>query len=147
MRDDRVVAAYERSLSTTAKAFRVFHAGLAVVDLAALGYVWACGITGRRGRLLTPAIASLAVEGGALVVGRGSCPLGPLQAKLGDPIPLFELVLPRRAARAAVPVLANIAIVGMLLAVVRTGMIAVPAASRDAAIRSGRRRSRQRPLR
>jgi hypothetical protein len=60
---------------------------------------------------------------------------------------LFELVLPRRAARAAVPVLANIAIVGMLLAVVRTGMIAVPAASRDAAIRSGRRRSRQRPLR
>jgi len=28
--------------------------------------------------------------------GHGDCPMGPLQADLGDPVPLFELVLPPR---------------------------------------------------
>jgi hypothetical protein len=81
-------------LRSAAKAFRAFHAGLAVVGLSALGYISTCGLTGRRGRFLSAAIAALVVEAGALVGGRGNCPLGPSQAKLGDPIPLFELALP-----------------------------------------------------
>ena len=105
-------------LSRAAKAFRSFHIGLAVVDLAALVYIWACGISGRRGRFLPAAIASLVIEGTALVVGRGDCPLGPLQEKLGDPTPLFELVLPKRAAQAAVPVLSAVSIAGIALVIV-----------------------------
>jgi hypothetical protein len=55
------------------------------------------------------------IEGAALAVGRGKCPLGPLQAKLGDPVPLFELVLPPRGAKAAVPVLAAASVAGIAL--------------------------------
>jgi hypothetical protein len=108
------------TLAAGAKAFRVIHTAIAVIDLSALGYVWTCAITRRRGRLLTASAAALLLEGGALVVGRGNCPLGPLQTRLGDPVPLFELVLPPRAAKAAVPVLAAVSIVGIALVAIRT---------------------------
>ncbi len=107
-------------LTPAATAFRAAHAAIGVVDLVALGYIWVCGLTGRRGRLLTASVAALAVEGAALVVGRGDCPLGPLQAKLGDPVPLFELVVPPRAAKAAVPVLAGVSVAGIAVVVVRS---------------------------
>src|SRR5687768_6580427 len=51
---------------------------------------------GRRDRALPRSIAFLGVEGIALVVGRGNCPLGLFQRDLGDPVPFFELVLRRR---------------------------------------------------
>lgn len=108
------------TLSAAAKAFRAIHITLAAIDLAALGYIWTCAITRRRGRLLTASVAALMVEGGALVVGRGNCPLGPLQTRLGDPVPLFELALPPRAAKAAVPVLAAVSITGVALVTIRT---------------------------
>jgi hypothetical protein len=101
------------ALGRGAKAFRALHALIAFVQLAALGQIWKAAITRRRGPLVVAAVGTLAAEGMALVVGRGDCPLGPLQAKLGDPVPLFELVLPPRAARAAVPVLTGIALAGM----------------------------------
>ena len=110
----------ERSqLGRAAKGFRVAHALIGLMDLAGLGYVWTCALTGRRDRLLRFSVAALFVEGMALVVGRGNCPLGPLQRKLGDPVPLFELVLPRRAAKAAVPVLVAISATGMALIAMR----------------------------
>jgi hypothetical protein len=40
----------------------------------------------------------------------------PVQHRLGDQVPMFELALPPRAAKAAVPVLAVVAIVGLVLA-------------------------------
>jgi len=83
------------------------------VQLASLGYVWSCALTGRRDQALGAAVGFLGVEGAALIVGRGNCPLGPFQARLGDPVPLFELVLPPRAAKAAVPILAAVAVAGI----------------------------------
>ena len=50
---------------------------------------------------------------------RGNCPLGPLFRRLGDEKPLFELVLPRRAAKLAIPLLTSITSVGAVLLVVR----------------------------
>ena len=102
-----------------AKTFRVFHTMIAVVQIAALWHLWSCGLRRRRGKLLRVSMLALAIEGVALVLGRGKCPLGPLQRQLGDPVPLFELVLPRRAAQCAVPLLAAITIVGMGLVVAR----------------------------
>jgi hypothetical protein len=87
-----------------------------VVELSCLGYVWTCALTGRRDRLLRAAMSILAVEGAGLVIGRGNCPLGPLQDRVGDPVPLFELVLPPVWARRAVPILAGISVVGIALA-------------------------------
>ena len=103
-------------LSRAAIALRVVHTSLAVVDIGALGYVWSSALTRRRDRLLKLSTTVLLVEAVALVVGRGNCPLGPLQRRLGDPTPLFQLVLPPRAARAAVPILAGVSLVGLVLA-------------------------------
>lgn len=112
-------AAEPAALGPSARRFRVFHTVIAVIDLASLGYVWGCAIRRRRDNLLRVSMFALVIEGVALLVGRGNCPLGPLQRKLGDPVPLFELVLPPRAAKAAVPLLAGISVVGMALAAVR----------------------------
>jgi hypothetical protein len=107
-------------LSRMAVAFRAAHAAFAALQLTALGYVWSCALTGRRDRALAASVGFLLVEGGALIVGRGNCPMGPFQRRLGDPVPLFELVLPPRAAKAAVPVLAAIAVAGMAALAVRS---------------------------
>lgn len=99
-------------LGRRARALRCTHIGIAGMELGSLGYVWSCALTGRRDRLLKVCIGALVGEGIALVIGRGNCPLGPLQRRLGDPVPLFELVLPPRAAKVAVPVLAVAGLAG-----------------------------------
>jgi hypothetical protein len=100
-------------LGQRARAFRVAHAAFSIVQLAALSYVWFCAATRRRDRVLSVSAAALLVEGAALAIGRGDCPFGSLQARLGDPVPLFELVLPKRAAKAAIPALFTIAVTGL----------------------------------
>lgn len=115
----RVTASEAAPLGPAAKAFRVAHALIAAIDLVGLGYLWTCAVTRRRDRLLRFSVAALLMEGVALVVGRGNCPLGPLQRKLGDPVPLFALVLPPRAAKNAVPVLTALSAVGLILLPVR----------------------------
>lgn len=107
------------TLSPAAVAFRALHTAIAGVELAALGYVWFCALTRRRDRTLGIAIAALGLEGVGLVIGKGNCPLGPVQRRIGDPVPLFELVLPKPAAKAAVPVLTAVAALGVLLAILR----------------------------
>jgi hypothetical protein len=106
-------------LTTAGRVLRAGHLLIAVVELCCLGYLWLCALANQRGRALWVAIAALFAEGVALVVGRGDCPLGPLQQRLGDPVPLFELVLPRRAAKAAVPTFATITGVALAVLVAR----------------------------
>lgn len=93
-----------------ARSWRIFHACWSIAQLAGLGYMWASVIRRRRSRRLWSAVAFLFAEGAALVVGRGDCPMGPLQTEWGDPVPFFELVLPPRAAKAAVPILAVVSV-------------------------------------
>jgi hypothetical protein len=90
-----------------------------VAGLASLGYIWVCAARRRRNRLLGASIAFLSVEGVGLVIGGGDCPMGPFQEQLGDPVPFFELVLPPRAAKAAVPILAAASLAGFLAVAVR----------------------------
>jgi hypothetical protein len=87
--------------------------------MASLGYIWASALRSRRDRLVWACVGFLTLEGIALVVGRGNCPFGPLQRRLGDPVPLFELVLPPRAAKAAIPVLTVVTLAGIAAVVVR----------------------------
>jgi hypothetical protein len=100
-------------LGASARAFRVAHAAWGVAGLAALADIWMAALTGRRDRRLGASVAFLGLEGLALLIGRGDCPMGPFQRRLGDPVPLFELVLPSRAAKLAVPVLAATSVAGM----------------------------------
>lgn len=96
-----------------------------VAQLACLSYIWACALTGRRNRRLWASVTFLVAEGSALVVGRGDCPVGPLQAEWGDPVPFFELVMPPRAAKAAIPALTMISISAIAALVLRRpGLVA-----------------------
>ena len=108
-----------KKLSRAAMAIRAFHAAIAVEQLLAIAYVWWCALSGRRDRLLHIAAASLIGEGVLVTANRGDCPLGGLQERLGDPVPLFELVLSPRAAKRAVPTLGAITAAGLVLLVVR----------------------------
>jgi hypothetical protein len=107
------------TLSRPAKAYRIFHAAWSLAGLASLGYIWACAATRRRDRRLWASIAFLSIEGAGLIAGGGDCPMGPLQARIGDPVPFFELVLPPRAAKAAVPILAGVSVAGFVAVALR----------------------------
>src|SRR5689334_15007485 len=95
-----------------ARAFRA-HIAWGVLNLAALGHVWGSAISGARGRWLAGSVSLLGLEGVALIVGKGNCPFGPFQQSLVDPVPMFELVLPPRAAKAAIPVLFIVSLAGL----------------------------------
>lgn len=66
-------------LPRPALAFRAVHSVIATSFLFAIGYVWWCALTGRRGSLLRFAIGALLSEGALVIVNRGDCPLRPLQ--------------------------------------------------------------------
>lgn len=100
-------------LGSAARALRAGHIGIAAFELSALGYIWFCVFSGRRDRALAVSIGILATEGVGLIVGKGNCPLGPLQRHFGDRMPMFELFLPPRAAKAAVPILSGVSLVGI----------------------------------
>ena len=108
-----------RKLSRAAVAFRTAHAAIAIEQLLAIAYVWWCALSGRRDRLLRIAAASLIGEGVLVAANHGDCPLGGLQERLGDPVPLFELLLSPRVAKRAVPTLGAIAAAGLVLLVAR----------------------------
>jgi hypothetical protein len=48
-----------------------------------------------------------------------------MQAEWGDPVPFFELVLPPRAAKAAIPILTAVSVAGIAALVLRRpGLVA-----------------------
>jgi hypothetical protein len=113
------------TLPRRARVWRVIHASWSVAQLWCLADIWASVLTRRRSRRLWAGVAFLSVEGAALIVGHGDCPVGQMQAEWGDPVPFFELVLPPRAAKAAVPVLAVVSVAGILALVIRRpGLVA-----------------------
>jgi hypothetical protein len=101
-------------LNRGAAAVRVAHLGWAALGLGAVASVWTAAVTKRRNRFLGASFVLVGVEATALVIGRGDCPLGPVQERLGDPVPLFELFLPAAAARQAIPVLAMVTTAGLV---------------------------------
>ncbi len=123
------LAAVQRKLSVAALTLRLAHGGIAVAFLLAIAYVWWCALTGRRDRRLRLSIVALNCEGVLVVANRGDCPLGGLQARAGDRIPLFELVLSPTQAKLAVPALGVIAGMGVGLVARRSGSSGVPAST------------------
>ena len=64
-----------------------------------------------------------------VVKNGGDCPLGPLGERIGDQVPLFELVLSPRAARLAVPALGGVAALGVGILAARSSRVPATAAS------------------
>ena len=99
--------------------WRAGHALIAAGFLTSIAHVWWSALTRRRGRFLRPAIAALVGEGVVVGLNGGDCPLGPLGDRMGDPVPLFEVALPPRAAKRAVPVLGGVTATGIVLLAAR----------------------------
>lgn len=113
-------------LSGRGKALRVVHGLIAAIGLGNLSYVWFCALSRRRDSVVRASVTWLVLQGAAAALGRGNCPLGPLQARWGDPTPCFELVLPPRAAKAVFPTLLPITMAGLGLLAVRRPERPVP---------------------
>jgi len=110
--------------------WRLVHALIAIGFLSSIGYVWWCALTAQRGRWLWPATAALAGEGVLVAANGGECPLGPLGDRVGDQVPLFELVLSPRAARLAVPALGGVAALGFGVMALRSRRMPVDSPER-----------------
>jgi hypothetical protein len=97
---------------------RGVHDAVGAVERTCLSHVWVCALTRKRGRWLHLSEAILLGEGAALVVAKG-CPLGYLQRRVGDDVPMFELWFGPKLARFAVPFFSGVAALGLLLCIAR----------------------------
>jgi hypothetical protein len=94
---------------------RALHGGITLFFVGCIGYIYYAGLTGKVGWPAYLAVTAVLAEGVAFSLGRGNCPLGALHRRYGDEKAFFELLLPRRAAKLAVPILGVIAAAGILL--------------------------------
>ena len=64
-------------------AIRAVHSAVFLVNLSAIGWLLATGLTGRRDRTVAVAAALVAGESAVFVANRGVCPLTPLAERYG----------------------------------------------------------------
>lgn len=100
---------------------RVFHGILTAYFTLCLIYLYIVGITGSvNSTLFIIATLSLALEGMAVFAfNKGNCPLIHIQRRIGDEKPFFELLLPPRLAKQAIPAFALLTIVAILIILFR----------------------------
>jgi hypothetical protein len=101
-------------------ASRIAHGLISLVFLSCIAVVYLGAWRGRTDTVTLAAIGALCVEGVLVLLAGGNCPLGPLLHKLGDETPFFELFLPPRAAKLAIPILAAVCVLGAVLLAIRT---------------------------
>jgi len=84
---------------------RIIHSILTLYFTVCLAYIYYAVITEQYNSLLVVSIISLGIEG-IMIFGlnKGDCPLIHVQNHIGDEKPFFELILPRRLAKAAIPI-------------------------------------------
>ena len=95
---------------------RLLHGAISAFFIACIGCVYYSAVTGRRNRYLFPAIAAVAGEGAVVLANGGKCPLGGAHRRYGDDRDFFELFLPYRLSRHAVPFLGAVTVIGIVLA-------------------------------
>ena len=101
-------------------ASRIAHGVVSLLFLCSIALIYLGAWRGRASALTVAAVAALGLEDVLVLSSNGNCPLGPLLRRLGDDTPFFELFLPPRAAKVAVPVLAAVAALGAVLLAART---------------------------
>lgn len=93
---------------------RIIHTLFALYFIFCVGYIYYAIFSLAITPVLTMAISSLLLEGFLVfIVNQGNCPLDHLQKKLDDPIPFFNLFLPNRWAKKAIPFFTILTAVGM----------------------------------
>ena len=95
---------------------RVVHGLIAAFFLACIAAVYVAAV---RATVDAFTLAALGLECVLVFACGGNCPLGPALRRLGDEKPFFELLLPARAAKLAVPVLGLVTVGGGVALAVR----------------------------
>lgn len=94
---------------------RTIHGLLSAFFLACIAFVYYAAIADVDSPLVIAAAGALVLEGAVVVLNGGDCPLGGIHRRYGDEKAFFELVLPPRAAKLAVPVLGTVTALGIAL--------------------------------
>jgi hypothetical protein len=100
-------------------ASRVAHGLISLLFLFCIAAIYLGAWRGKADAVTIAALAALCVEAALVLLSGGNCPLAPVLRKLGDETPFFELVLPPRAAKLAVPVLGAVSVLGAVLLAAR----------------------------
>jgi len=98
---------------------RSIHALLAMFFILCLAYIYYCGIGGKVSSLAWAAVGVMIVEGLAIWLNGGLCPLTSLQHKLGDDKGFFDLFLPPKLLPHVVPFFVATTTVGVILLLIR----------------------------
>ena len=96
---------------------RTIHGFISLFFLICIAYIYYAGVTNRKGLLAYLAIASVLVEGVIVTLNRGDCPLAGIHRRYGDNLAFFELFLPKRAAKLAIPFLGLVSAIGFILVI------------------------------
>jgi hypothetical protein len=100
-------------------AVRGVHSLFTLFFLSCLAYVYYAALARKRNRLLAAATGALLIEGAVVRANGGDCPLGAIHHRYGDEKTFFELFVPPRLAKRAVPFFTVVTAVGLALAIAR----------------------------
>lgn len=93
---------------------RTVHGLITLIFLSCIFYIYYAAFTNSRSLLAYIAVALIVIEGIVVSLNGGNCPLGVIHSKVGDDKAFFELFLPKRQAKMAVPFLGFVAFLGIL---------------------------------
>ena len=94
---------------------RIIHAAFAILFISCIIFIYYCALTRQYSPWLYPAGILLVLEGIAVALNKGNCPLEPIHLRYGDNKGFFGLFLPEKILPYVIPGLAIIAAVGGLL--------------------------------
>ena len=98
---------------------RFIHFIIVIYLVFGIFYIYYSAYTRTTSYLLNVVIVSLFIEGLVIYLNHGNCPLGYIQRKFDDNTPFFELILPKRLAKIAVPFFALLTLIGIILLDIR----------------------------
>lgn len=99
---------------------RVVHGLFALYFIFCLLYLYYAVLFSKIDSFLLIAVISLGIEGFLVfVVNKGDCPLIHIQRRIGDNTPFFNIFLPAKMAKKAVPFFSNITCIGVVLLIIR----------------------------
>ncbi len=94
---------------------RLIHSLIVLYLVAGIIFIYYSALTLQLSILLGIAIISLFIEGTLVILNHGHCPLAFIQRRFGDNVPFFDLILPPKYAKLAVPFFALLTLIGVIL--------------------------------
>lgn len=98
---------------------RFFHFLIVSYLIFGIGYIYYSAFIQQINLLSRIFIISLIIEGALIYINRGDCVLIYIQKRVGDDVPFFDLILPKKYATHAVKFFAILTLIGLFLLVLR----------------------------